>query len=240
MAGIIKILGVLTLVFIIFVAMDSLGIWRGLFSIGENGIRDLIEDEYPDADPNIEYTENCTICDDLGCRTYPEPCWKITIITEGEEGLDLTDILMDDSGEEKDKSTRPCTEWWCDAPPCRYTYSEESEGIEVSYTNSDCKTNDLSCDSQYKKCRSCQEGPECIATTVISEPGKTTYIFEILQTGEYAEIDSIEGVCRIYSRGSLIHSQSMDYQSCGSLMSDNTACYEGTCDFVPGFDLIQS
>ena len=239
MHGLIKILGIITLVFIIIVAMDTFGVWRAMFSVGEYGIREIIDEEYPDSDTSVVFTENCTICDSSGCRTYPDPCWKIRIITESGNGTDLTQILMDDSGGKKDSSTEPCTAWWCDADPCRYSYKEQSGDCETTYTNNDCGSSELSCDPQHERCRLCETGQECVATTVTTEPNLVTYIFEVLRTGEYAVIDTSENICRIYSRGDLILSSAMDPESCGSMMFDNTMCYDGVCDFVPEFDLIQ-
>jgi len=234
-----KVLGIITAVFIVFLLSDMFGIWGIIFPLDEAGIRNMLENEYPDSDTNINFTENCTICDERGCRTYKDPCWKIRILTETDGDIQLTDILMSEGGGIIEKRSRPCTDWWCTAPSCRYTYTESSEGLSFSYTNRDCGTTELSCDAEYGRCRPCRTGDECISSIAITGANNVTHIFEVLRTGEYALIDSTEGRCKIYSRGELIFSKSMDAGSCGSMMYKNTECYNGICDFVPQFNLIQ-
>ena len=233
----IKVAAVVIIIAAALLAAYSAGLLKGLFSIGEDGIRDIIDDQYPESEPDVDYVENCMVCDGNGCRTYPGPCWKVTIIEETESGYESTEILMDDSGNAKDKGTTPCEGWWCSAEPCRYSYTEQSSGVTESYTNWGCDSG-LSCDAEHQRCRDCWVGSECIATVTTSSGGVVTYRFELMRTGEYAEMTSTEGICRIYSRGELIFSESMQPEECGSLMKDNTQCYDGVCDFVPEFDLI--
>jgi hypothetical protein len=231
----------LSTVFIIaFLAVAALfvsGLLRGSL-MNDDGIREIVGREFPDSDAEIIYTENCTVCDGLECRNYPGPCWKVDIISETGDGLDVTSMLFDGMGNELDRGTRPCTEWWCTAEQCVYSYSVTEGDTSISYTNTGCGSQEMSCDQSVNRCRPCIEGNECIGITVLTEPGREIHKYEVLMTGEYAEIDSSEGLCRIYSRGGLIFSELMDVESCGSMITENTACYDGSCDYVPKFDLL--
>jgi hypothetical protein len=238
MPGVVRILGIVTVAFLAVVAMDTLGVFRHIFLMSEPGIRDSIEDEYPDGDAMVDFLENCTICDENGCRTYPGPCWRATVVVEGENGTSVVEMLMDAMGNVLEKSESPCTEWWCEAVPCRYTYTKVSGGISTEYTNHDCSEPEIACDSAYGRCRACLAGEDCISRVVTASPSETTYMYEVITTGERAVIDTEELVCRIYSRGNVVFSEGMDVGECGSLMYDNTRCYDGICDFVPEFALI--
>ncbi len=234
----IKILGIVTLVFIVIVSMDALGVFTQLFMMGEPAIRDLVKDQYPEYDADIEFVENCTICNGSTCKTYPGPCWKISVITEGDNEKTFVQMLMDAGGGVIDRSENPCVEWWCDAVPCRHVYSEQTDDVLAQYTNMDCGTADSTCDPGFGKCRSCLTGQDCVAEILTASPTQTIYRFEVLGTGEYADIDKDELMCRIFSRGSMIFIGSMGISECGSMMYGNTQCYDGSCDFVPEFDLI--
>ena len=234
----IKLIGLLVFIIVISAIILNIGLIIPGRDISRADIEDIISDKYPDSDADIEYLEECTVCDSSGCATYPSPCWRITVIIRGDEGSSIVDMIMDSSGGEQDSRTSPCTEWWCDADPCRYTYSEEDGGITTEYTNRDCGSS--VCDQEHERCRDCQAGFECIATVTTTGSGVVAYRFEVLGTGEHAGIDGTEKVCRIYSRGAMIFSEPMEVEECGSLMKDNTECFEGSCDFVPGFALIQS
>lgn len=238
MPDIAKVLGALTVVFLAVVAMDMAGLFRQVVIMNEPNIRDAVEERYPDADVMTEFLENCTICDENGCRTYPGPCWRINAIIDGENGTALVDMLMDAAGNVLESSEGPCTEWWCDATPCRYRYTEESEGVSTEYTNMDCSEPEITCDPHYERCRPCIAGEGCVSRTVTTSPTEATYRYEVITTGEHAVIDTEELVCRIYSRGNMIFSEDMGVEGCGSLMYDNTQCQDGACDFVPEFDLI--
>lgn len=238
MPSAIKILGIVTLIFLVIVIADTLDLWKYILSLNEPNIRNAIQDQYPDADPDLELVENCTICDEDGCRTYPGPCWNATFVIEGENGTEIVEALVDTDGDIIDKKTYPCTAWWCEENPCRYTYSEQAGTSSIEYTNRDCQEPYLVCDSQFERCKPCEADYECIATTITTEPGKTNYVFEVLGTGETATIDSVELECRIRSRGNSLHHESSDVNGCKTLMTDNTVCIDGECDFVPGFTLI--
>jgi hypothetical protein len=238
MPSVVKVLGIVTLVFLFIVVADTLDLLNYILSLNAPNIRNKIQEQYPDSDPDLEFVENCTICDDDGCRTYPGPCWKATFVIETEEGLQIVEALMDALGETVDKKVYPCIYWWCEANPCRYTYTEQVGNSNVEYINNDCFEPDIVCDSQFEKCRPCSANSECIATTITTEPGKTTYVYEVLGTGESATIDTVELVCRIRSRGSNLHHESSDVNGCRSLMTGNTMCIDGGCDFVPEFTLI--
>lgn len=233
------VLGILTITFIALVALDSLGIFSLFGTVNEDYINNLLEDEFPDGEINTVFNENCTICDDSGCRTYPGPCWKITVITEGEDGtLTVTEMVMDESGAILEKSERPCVEWWCDAQECSYKYSIIVDDLQTEFTNYGCPDLGI-CDQEYGKCRPCEEGSECVFMTWKSGSESSSYRFEVIGTGEHAELDDEEMVCRIMSRGTLLYSETVsDPSECGGLMYDNTACFDGACDFVPGFDIL--
>jgi hypothetical protein len=235
---VLKIMVIITIIFLAFLVTDAFDVLRQLMLMNEPNIRDAIEEEYPDYDADIEFLENCTICDDYGCRTYPGPCWKATLIIEGENGTKIVEVLMDNAGEVIDRNERDCLEWWCDAAPCRYSYTEYTDETTSEYINSDCPEPGEVCDQELEHCRQCSEGWECISKSATITQGKTTYRFGVLGTGEYAMIDTSELVCTIQSRGGMIFSQPMTVSECETLMLDNTRCYDGTCDFVPEFALI--
>ncbi len=218
--------------------LDYTGTLSSFFAIDEQGVRDILESQYPDSDPIINQTDNCTICSEEGCRDYGSPCWRVMVITGDNQSKQVTEMIMGTSGSIESSETRPCTGWWCGADPCDYIRTESQGDATMTYTNSDCGSSELSCDPYYERCRQCELGSECVAVIETSLDGSSTYRYEVLRTGEHAEISEAEGICRIYSRGSHIHQEPMSPEECGSLMRDNTACYDGTCDFVPGFDLI--
>ena len=234
----IKIMGIITVAFLGLFLMDSLGIWDFLASLSEPTIRDMLDDKYPDDEIDVEFLKNCTICDDSGCRTYPGPCYKVIIIQEGDEGLNVTEMLMDPVGEVLDSNTRPCTEWWCDAEPCRLAYTEQIDDTLYQYTNMDCDPPNITCDSEYEKCRTCLLGADCVSRMVALSPDETIHSFEISSTGEKSEISETELICRIYSRGNKIYEEAMGVEECGSMMYDYTSCQLGQCDYVPEFDLL--
>jgi hypothetical protein len=234
----VKILVVVTILFLGIFLMDTFGVFRAFMEMNEPNIRDAAEDLYPEyKDIDTELLDVCEICDESGCRTYPGPCWKITMIIEGEEGSTLVEMVMDAGGSVIDKKETACIWWWCEAEQCRYVYDEQTLDVLSEYTNMDCEDQEV-CDSEYEACRSCLEGPECVGRIITASPSEITYTYEVLGTGEAAVIDNNELVCRIISRGNLLFEQAMDIGSCGDLIYDNTECYNGSCDFVPGFELI--
>jgi hypothetical protein len=227
-----------TLIIIALMAAALAGLLNPLFAMNEPAIRQIIDDTYPDSDPDVEFTENCTICDEQGCRIHPGPCWKIQIITEEDDGSSLVSIIMDTGGGTRDTTTVPCTEWWCEATRCRFSYSEQSEGVTMGYNNFDCEGEHTICDATHQRCRSCLEGLDCLASITQSGPSGTTYRTEVLGTGEYSEISSSELVCRIFSRGNKIFEGPTTIGECQDMVSRNLFCNEGSCDFAPDFEIL--
>jgi hypothetical protein len=233
------IFGIITLAFVVFVAMDMLGIWRYAIVLDEPSIRDMVTERYPGADPSMDYMEECVVCDPSGsCYVHWRPCWNISFLVEGDEGVDMVDMLVDEGGDVIEEEVKPCVGWWCEATPCRYTYSEQSGGSSFEYINEDCQLPEISCDPYYGRCRECQTPDDCLGMVTEATPGLATYTFDVLGTGEYGIIDNQDLLCNITFEGDILFSNTTDIETCRLIVSSFARCVGGVCDFVPEFALI--
>ena len=237
MVTLLKILLAATILFASVFILDTTGVFTYLFMASEDTIADMMEEEHPDANIDIDLQENCTICDESGCRTYPGPCWEITVIEEEESGLVVTDMILDAAGSVIEEQSRPCVEWWCDAESCSYTRTETIDDVVNEFTNSDCPDG-MICEQEHEKCRPCNTGSECIFRIIKFGEDSVFSSFEVHGTGEKAEINDLDLVCRISSRGAVIHEQPLTMEECGNLMYEHTACTDGACDYAPAFTLL--
>jgi hypothetical protein len=234
-------LGIITLAFITFVAMDMLGIWRYAVVLDEPAIRELVTERYPGSDPSMEYMEECVVCDPSGiCSVHWRPCWNISFLVEGEDGIvdDMVGMKVDEGGETLEEEVIPCTEWWCDATPCRYTYTEQSGDSSFEYTNEDCQLPEIACDPGYERCRECRTSDDCLGMVAETNSSVVTYTFDVLGTGEYGVIDSQSLVCNITHEGDNLFSNTTDAETCQLIVSSFARCVGGACDFVPELALI--
>jgi hypothetical protein len=235
------ILGIITLVFIAIVLIDAFGLWRYAITLDEPRVRDLVTDRYPGSDPRMEYMENCTICDPSGtCYVHWRPCWNISFLIEGEDGMveETGDMVVDEGGEILEEEVSPCLDWWCDATPCRYTYTGQSGDTSLEYTNRDCQAPNITCDCTHERCRECWTSGDCLATVTGTSPTNMTYTFEVLGTGEYGIIDNRDFMCNITFEGDILFSNTTDIETCGLIVSSFARCIGGACDFVPEFAII--
>ncbi len=232
-------LGIITMAFIIFMAMDMLGTWRYAVVLDEPGIRDLVTERYPGADPGMEYMEECVVCDSSGvCRVHWRPCWNISFLVEGEEGPEEVGMMVDEGGEILEESAGPCLEWWCEATPCRYTYTEQAGDSSFEYINEDCQPSEIACDPDYGRCRECWTSDDCLGMVAETNFSLVTYTFDVLGTGEHGIIDSQSLLCNISFEGDILFSNSTDIETCQLIVSSFARCVGGACDFVPELALI--
>ncbi len=232
-------LGIITLTFIIFMAMDMLGIWRYAIVLDEPRIRDLVTERYPGADPGMEYMEDCVVCDSLGnCHVHWRPCWNISFVVEGEGGPEEVDMMVDEGGEIIEEEVKPCLGWWCEATPCRYTYTEQAGDSSFEYINEDCHPPEIACDPTHERCRECWTSDDCLGEVTETNSSIVTYRFDVLGTGEYSIIDNQDFVCNVTYEGSLLISNTTDVETCRLIVSSFARCMGGACDFVPEFALI--
>ena len=233
------VLGIITLIFLIFVAMDMLGIWRYAIVLDEPRIRDLVTERYPGADPGIEYMDDCVVCDSSGnCHVHWRPCWNISFLVEGEEGVDTVDMLVDEGGSILQEDSKPCLEWWCEATPCRYIYTEQAGDSSFEYINEDCQLPEIACDPNYERCRECWIPTDCLGEVTETNSSLVTYTFDVLGTGEHGIIDNQDLVCNITFEGDILFSNTTDIETCRLIVSSFARCVGGVCDFVPEFALI--
>ncbi len=203
--------------------------------ITESQAKNIIKDKYPeigDDDITTSYEDNCTVCDESGCRML-EDCWTANF-TIG--GTNYGVIIDGKSGQIVEESESPCTEWWCDAEDCVYFYQEIIPNGSKSYYNTGCTNPEPTCDQQYEKCRECQSFSDCIRKT-ITKTNETVYYYEIIDANAWGSINDTSFYCNIVDEGDGIFYNQTTVEECESIMVAWSKCY-GWCDFEPSFGLI--
>ncbi|UCD07470.1 MAG: hypothetical protein JSW41_00595 [Candidatus Aenigmatarchaeota archaeon] len=203
--------------------------------ITESQAKNIIKDKYPeigDDDITTSYEDNCTVCDESGCRML-EDCWTANF-TIG--GTNYGVIIDGKSGKIVEESESPCTEWWCDAEDCVYFYKEIIPNGSKSYYNTGCINPEPTCDQQYEKCRECQASGDC-TRKIITKTNETIYYYEIIDANAWGSINDTSFYCRIVDEGDEIFYNQTTVEECESIMVAWSRCY-GWCDFEPSFGLI--
>lgn len=187
-----------------------------------------IQEKYPEADPDPVHIDQC--------GASGNPCWRSTF--RDEEGSIVT-MEIDTSTGESSEHVDPCTDWWCDAPPCDYVLFQQMEGYSVTYYNSGCSSPLQSCNATYNACGVCQTKQDCVRKTVTDYGNETTYLFEVLETPAYGTINTTGNECFIYDKNlDMIFWNTTSPQDCETIMTYYTKCAYDACDFIPTYTLI--
>jgi len=204
----------------------------------EAEIKDLVNDRYPTAKGDPVYDEDCIICDATGCHPYGEPCWKIKHTEEDAGGKTSVESSVDEgSGEEIARTENPCTEWWCDADPCTYDYTEVINNITHDFTNHGCDNPSPTCDQEFGLCRSCSTKDECIRTEMYVDNG-TTYIFSVVGTNGYSIINDSGYICRVFDGDDMLLINTTTISECELIANFYSKCGVEGCKFEPSFGMI--
>jgi len=206
----------------------------------ESEVNDLVKDRYPTARGDPVYDERCIICDVTGCHEYGEPCWRITHEEEDESGgkVSVESSIDETSGNEITVEENECTEWWCDAEPCDYNYSESINSITHDYTNYGCDTPSPTCDQDYGLCRQCSSNSECIMSETYEDGGTTVYIFSAVGTNGYSIINDSVYICQAFDDDDLLMVNTSTVNECQQVAEFYAKCGAGGCKFEPSFGMI--
>jgi hypothetical protein len=203
--------------------------------ITESQAKNIIKDKYPqvgDDDITTSHEDNCTVCDESGCRML-EDCWSANF-TIG--GANYGVVIDGKSGQIVGETESPCTEWWCDAEDCVYFYKEIIPNGSKSYYNTGCDNPEPICDQDYEKCRECENPPECMRKT-ITKTNETLYYYEIVGADAWGSINETGFYCLIYDEGGEVFYNQTTVEQCELIMVQWSKCY-GLCDFQPEYGMI--
>jgi hypothetical protein len=230
--------GIIALVVITVITYFFL--FSGFFTpepLTEAEIRDLVRDRYPNSLGDPEYDEDCIICDATGCHPYGEPCWKVTRTGE-DDGKTSIETSVDESGNEIASTETPCTEWWCDAEPCSYEYSELVGNVTHEYTNYGCDNPSPTCDQEFGLCRMCTLSDECVMTETYKDNLTTVYIFSVIGTEGYSVINDSGYVCQVFEGEDMLLMNTTTISECRMIAEFYSKCGVPGCRFEPSFGMI--
>lgn len=229
--------GILALVLITILTYFFLFSWSPA-PLTEAEIRDLVSDRYPTSFGDPAYDEDCVICDATGCHPYGEPCWKVTRIEGDESGKTSIETSVDESGNEIASTESPCIEWWCDAEPCPYEFSEVISNVTHEYTNYGCENPSPTCDQDFELCRQCLGNEECVMAETYQDNLTTVYLFSVIGTDGYSIINDSVYVCQVFDGSDMLLMNTTTIGECRMIAEFYAKCGAPGCKFEPSFGMI--
>ncbi|MFH1978465.1 MAG: hypothetical protein ABIJ92_04010 [Candidatus Aenigmatarchaeota archaeon] len=230
-----KVILIVIVILIIILAVFFSGIFSSTDTLSSEEyqkIQQIINDDYEGAEiKDITPKSNCVICDDDGCNTPDDSCWKVTIEINNQE----RDIEIGKSGPSEPGDGSGSGDGEEETfDDCRYTYTEQGNNVTFTYYNTNCENPLPTCDTSGF-CRECQSQQDCLRFTVQNHElvDDLFYDYGIIDEPDFHGIYNEENQqCIIDVLGIEVLDDFITKTECESIIYTYISCNSGLCQMV--------